>query len=83
MEPDDTKYFVQNIVGGDTFPFTYDVPESSKLKGDYPDPGHDLEDLRAGSIVAVEFQIHCRNFKATKKGGQEQGVLISPFRYLF
>ena len=34
---------------------------------DYPDPGHDVEDFRAGSAVAVEFQIHSRNFKATKK----------------
>lgn len=34
---------------------------------DYPDPGHDVEDFRAGSTMAVEFQIHSRNFKATKK----------------
>lgn len=82
MEPDDTKYFVQNFEGGDTFTFTYDVRESSKLKH-YQDPGHDVEYLRAGSSIAVEIQIHWRNLKATKKGGQEQGVLISPFRYLF
>lgn len=58
---------------GNTFPFTYDLRESSKLKGDYPDPGHDVADLRAESTVAVEFQIHSRNFKASKTAGESKG----------
>ena len=57
MDANDTKDLIENIQGGNTFSFTYDVLEASTIKSDYLDPGHDVEDFRAGSTVAVEFQI--------------------------
>ncbi len=51
----------------DTFQFTYDVRESANVSNDFPDPGHDVDDFKAGATVVVEFQILSRNFKTSKK----------------
>lgn len=51
----------------DTFPFTYNVRKTTDMDADYPNPGHDVDDFKNGSKVAVEFQIMSRNFKASKK----------------
>ncbi len=58
---------VRTIYFQDTFPFTYDVRESADVNSDFPDPGYDVDDFKAGATVAVEFQILSRNFKASKK----------------
>lgn len=39
----------------------------AKMKGDYPDPGHDAGDFRAGATVAVEVQLHSGDFTGKKK----------------
>lgn len=41
--------------------------KTTKIDADYPDPGHDMDNFRNGSKVAVEFQIVSQNFKASKK----------------
>ena len=51
----EVRDIVQAIHLYDTFPFTYDVRKSTKVKGDYPNPGHDVDDFKAGVRVAVEF----------------------------
>ena len=66
-DDEEVRDIVQAIHLQDTFPFTYDVRKSAKVKGDYPDPGHDVDDFKAGARVAVEFQIVSRNFKASKR----------------
>lgn len=63
----------------DTFPINYDVRRSANVDDDYPDPGYDVDDLKTGATVAVEFQIHSRNFKASKK---IDGVKTYSFRLL-
>ena len=51
----------------DSFLFTYDIYKSAKIKGDYSDLGYDVDDFKIGAMVAVEFQLVLRNFKASKK----------------
>lgn len=51
----------------DTFPFTYDVRKSADMDADYPDPGHDVDDFKNWSKVAIEFQVLSRNFIASKR----------------
>ncbi len=58
---------VRTIHFQDNFPFMYDIRESANVSSDFPDPGHDVDDFKAGATVAVEFQILSRNFKASKK----------------
>ncbi len=58
---------VRTIHFQDTFPFTYDVRGSANVSSDFPDSGHNVDDFKVGAIVAVEFQILSRNFKASKK----------------
>ncbi len=58
---------VRTIHFQDTFPFTYDVLESANVSSDFPDPGYDVDDFKAGATMAVEFQILSCNFKASKK----------------
>lgn len=65
-DDEEVRDIVQAIYLQDTFPFTYNVYKSAKVKGDYPDPGYDVDDFKAGARVAVEFQIVSRNFKALK-----------------
>lgn len=64
---EEVKDTVKTIHIQDTFLFTYDVRKTSDMNADYPDPGHDVDDFRNGSKVAVEFQIVSRNFRASKK----------------
>ncbi len=58
---------VRTIHFQETFPFTYDVRKSADVSSDFPDPAHNVDDFKAEAIVAVEFQILSRNFKAPKK----------------
>ena len=37
------------------------------MEENYLNPGHDIDDFKAGERVAVEFQVNSRNFKASKK----------------
>lgn len=39
---------VQALHIQDTFPFTYDVREEVGVEGYYPNPGHDVDDFKAG-----------------------------------
>lgn len=66
IDNEEVHDIVQAIHIQDTFPFTYDVREAAGVEGDYPNPGHDVDDFKAGARVAVEFQLYSRNFKATK-----------------
>ncbi len=58
---------VRTIYFQDTFLFTYNVRESADMSSDFPDPGHNVDNFKGVAIVAVEFQILSRNFKASKK----------------
>lgn len=58
---------VQAIHIQDTFLFTYNICEKVRVNGDYPNPGHDINNFKAGAKVAIEFQVNSRNFKANKK----------------
>ncbi len=63
----ETLDMVKTIHFRDNFPFTYNVWELPNISSNFPDPGHNIDDFKAGAIVAVEFQILLRNFKASKK----------------
>lgn len=64
---DDAQNVVKTIHFQNTFPFTYDVCKSTDISSNYSNLGHDVDKFKAGAIVAVEFQILLRNFKASKK----------------
>lgn len=66
----------------DTFPFTYDVRKTTDMDADYPDPGHDVDDFKNGSKVAIEFQVVSRNFRASKRVECRKGILIPTIRSL-
>lgn len=51
----------------DIFPFTYNVRRLTDVTSDYPNPGQDVDNLKSGATVAIEFQILSQNFKASKK----------------
>lgn len=34
---------------------------------DYPNPGYDIDNIKAIAKVTVEFQVNSRNFKVSKK----------------
>ena len=42
-----------------------------------PNPGHEIEDFMAGQTVAVEFQVHFRNFRTPKR---PEGAVDYSFR---
>lgn len=50
-----------------TFLLTYNVCKSTKVKDNYPDSRHNVNKFKEGVIIAVEFQLVLRNFKASKK----------------
>lgn len=58
---------VKNIHFLDTFPFSYDVCKSVNINANFPKPGYNIDDFKAGAIVVVEFYILLRNFKASNK----------------
>lgn len=70
---------VKTIYWQDTFPFTYDVWKSVDVNSDFPNLGHDVNDFKLGTIVAVEFQIVLHNFKASKK---VEAVIVYSFQLL-
>ena len=55
INDEEVRNIVQAIHLQDIFPFTYNVRKSAKVKGDYPDPRHDVDDFKAGTRVAIEF----------------------------
>ena len=42
---------VQTIYSQDQFPFTYNIFEETGVKGDYPDPGHDVGNFKAPDYI--------------------------------
>lgn len=66
---DDKKVrdIIQAIYIQDTFPFTYDVRNSVKIKGNYLDPRHDVDDFKAKARVAMEFWEVLCNFKTSER----------------
>lgn len=61
------KNIVQTIHIQDTFLFTYDMRKFANVKGDYPDPRHDVDDFKSGARIAIEFQVVLHNFKVSKR----------------
>lgn len=51
----------------------------AKVKGEYLDSGHDVDNFKARAIIAVEFQLVSKNFKVSKK---TNNVKIYLFRLL-
>lgn len=67
MPDDDSKAKVLSVYVKNIFPFIYDVRTTDP--GEFPDPGlSDVANIRPETKVAVELQVHSRNFKAK---GQE------------
>lgn len=58
---------IRTIYFQDTFPFIYNVWKSADVSSNFSDPGYDVDNFKAGVIVALEFQILSRNFKASNK----------------
>lgn len=67
MDEKEARNVVKIIHWQDKFPFTYDVWKSVDVNTNFPDPEHNVNDFKLGAIVAGEFQILLRNFKASKK----------------
>ena len=80
IRPDKVKELIQLIVDDEkardmvrtfywqnTFPFTNNVWKSVDINTDFPNPKYNVDDFKLGAIVAMEFQILLRNFKASKK----------------
>lgn len=51
----------------DIFSFIYNVHEKMRVKRDYPDLNHNVDNFKVGVKVAIKFQINLQNFKTTKK----------------
>lgn len=49
------------------FFFTYNLCESTKVKSDYVDSKHDIDDFKIKIKIAIEFQLVFCNFKTSKK----------------
>ena len=43
-----------------SFPFIYNIHKLAKVKSEYPDPGHDINDFKAGATVVVKFQLSAK-----------------------
>ena len=80
MRPDKVQEFIKLIFNDkkvldvikilhfqNIFLFMYDIWELANVSSDFPNPGYNVDDFKARTIVAVEFQILLRNFKASKK----------------
>lgn len=81
MPNDESKAKVVHVFKDSTFPFAYDVKDTTP--GEFPDPGHvDVKKFRPDTKVAVEVQVHAQNFKSRggDKGIQNQGNLGYSFR---
>ncbi len=62
-ESDDLT-LIQRMLDDGHFPFTYNGNEIKKIEGDFPKSGWTVYDFGRNKIVAVEAQIHSRNFRA-------------------
>lgn len=51
----EVKDIVTTIHLQDSFPFIYNIRKSAKVKSDYLDPGHNIDNFKAEATVAVEF----------------------------
>ena len=70
------KETVTSILEDKTFPFAYDVRTTPQ--GEFPDSGRiDIKAFKQDSKVAVEMQIHSRNFKTKATDGTGLGYLFS------
>lgn len=80
MPSDARKTSAMQILEDEKFPFTYNVRNHvTPPPGSFPDPGYDVAGFRADTKVAVEMQVHSRNFKG--KGG-DGGSFGYSFRLL-
>lgn len=61
-ESDDTSLMTRMLDDGH-FPFTYNGDEIRTGEEDFPEPGWTVYDFSRNKIVAVEAQIHSRNFR--------------------
>lgn len=69
------KETVTSILEDKTFPFAYDVRTTPQ--GEFPDSGRiDIKAFKQDSKVAVEMQIHSRNFKTKATDGTGLGYLF-------
>ena len=57
MDDQSNRQGLEVIVESKCYPFTYDGTRTSN-----PDPGHSVSQFKRGRTVAVEFQIHSRDF---------------------
>lgn len=58
---------VQIIYIQDIFLFIYNIHEKIEIKKDYLDPSYNINNLKVGIKVVVEFKINLQNFKVIKK----------------
>lgn len=79
-ENEEVQDVVKAIHYQDTFPFTYDVRKSANMDADYPDPGHDVDDFKNESKVAIEFQVLSRKLQSFQKSRCRKGILFPTIR---
>ncbi len=66
MADDDNKTKALHVLEDNIFPFIYNVKNTTP--SEFLDPGFcDLSNFRSESKVAVELQVHSRNFKMKGK----------------
>lgn len=69
---------VQGLLQDNKFPFAFDIRNDLISPGEFLNPGFDIDALRADTKIAVEMQIHSRNFK--RKGDDFSGPFGNSFR---
>ena len=72
LKDEDIRDKMRRLCESDRFPFTYDGMDDED-----PNPGHEIDDFMAGQTVAVEFQVHFRNFRTPKR---PEGAVDYSFR---
>ncbi len=63
LSESDDLTLIQRMLDDGHFPFTYNGNEIKKDEGDFPKPGWIVYNFGRNKIVAVEAQIHSRNFR--------------------
>lgn len=65
-----SKNIAQNLYKLDTFLFTYNIQKDVRVRSNHLNPGYNINNFKTKARVIVKFQLHSRNFKATKKQTQ-------------
>lgn len=76
MSEDEEKTVVYALFQDDKLPFAYDIRDNITNPSKFPNPRYDINVFKPDIKVAVEIQVHIRNFKRKENKASSFGYLF-------